>query len=89
MGDKKGLGAELAEQRYPSPDPVFSRHVRVERHGDDIISGVTRGGQGATPLTGLVDRHYIAHPLGDVLPLDRLQPHLMEREEHRGADGVK
>ena len=52
---KTRLGAELAEQCHPSPDPVLSRHVGVERHGDDIVGGVAGGGQGSSPLAGLVD----------------------------------
>lgn len=55
MSRKTRLGAELAEQCHPSSDPVLGRHVGVERHGDDIVGGVARGGQGATPLAGLVD----------------------------------
>lgn len=68
---------------------MFSGHVGVERHGDDVIGGVASGGQGATPLAGLVDGHHVTHPLGNVLPLDRLQPHLTERKrEARGDGGV-
>lgn len=72
------LGAELAEQRDPSSDPVFRRYIRVQRHGDDIVGGVAGGGQGAAPLARLVDGCHVAHPLGNVLPLGRLQPHLAE-----------
>ncbi|KAG7233892.1 hypothetical protein INR49_006454, partial [Caranx melampygus] len=83
----QSLGAELAEKRDPSSDPVLSGHIGSERHSDDIIGGVAGGGQGATPLTGLVDGHHVTHPLGDVLSLNGLQPHLTEREreERRGA----
>lgn len=84
------LGAELAEQCDPSPDPVLGRNVGVERHGDDIVGGVAGGGQGAAPIAGLVDGHHITHPLGDVLSLNRLQPHLTERgvtEAVRGQRG--
>lgn len=77
------LGAELAEQRNPSSDPVLSRHIRVQSHGDNIIGGVAGGGQGATAFAGLVDRRHITHPLGNVLSLDRLQPHLTEGETRR------
>lgn len=87
MCDTNRLGAELAEQCYSSSDPVFSGHIGVERHGDDVIGGMAGGGQGATPLAGLVDGHHVTHPLGNVLPLHRLQPHLMEREE-RGDGGI-
>lgn len=73
------LGAELAEQSYASSDPVLSRHVGVECHGDDVVGGVAGGGQSAPPLTGLVDRRYIAHPSWNVLALHRFQPHLNER----------
>lgn len=52
---KLKLGAELAEQCHPSPDPVLGRHVGVERHGNDVIGGVARGGQGPSPLACLVD----------------------------------
>lgn len=45
------------------------------------------GGQGAAPLAGLVDGRHVRHPLGDVLPLHGLQPHLTEREE-RGEGAV-
>lgn len=70
---------------------MFGGDVGVECHGDDIIGGVAGGGQGATPLAGLVDGHHITHPLGDVLSLERLQPHLTETEEtealQRGRQG--
>lgn len=60
---------------------MLSGYIRVERHGDDIIGGVARGGQSATPLAGLVDRRHIAHPLGNVPSLGRLQPHLTEGDQ--------
>ncbi len=74
------LGAELAEQCHPSSDPVLSRDVGVKCHCNDIIGGVASGGQRAAPLTGLVDGCHVTHPLGKVLLLDRLQPHLGDRE---------
>lgn len=63
---------------------MLGGHVGVERHGDDVVGGVAGGGQGAAPLAGLVDRHHVAHPLGDVLSLNGLQPHLTEGEQ-RGS----
>lgn len=66
---------------------MFGRHVGVERHGDDIIGGVAGGGQGATPLAGLVDRRQVTHPLGNVLPFDGLQPHLTGSEEAEALEG--
>lgn len=83
---RTSLGAELAEQCHPSSDPVLSRHVRVECHGDDIVGWVAGGGQRASPLAGLVDGHYVTHPLGNVLSLDRPQPHLTDREEQGDRD---
>lgn len=62
---------------------MLSGQVGVERHGDDIVGGVASGGQGAAALAGLVDGRQVTHPLGDVLSLDGLQPHLMERERER------
>lgn len=74
----------MAEQRDPSSDPVLSRYIRVQRHGDDVIGGVAGGGQGAAPLACLVDGRHVAHPLENVLSLGRFQPHLtkvaMKRE---------
>lgn len=64
---------------------MLSGHVGVQRHGDDIVGGVAGGGQGAAALAGLVDGRQVTHPLGDVLSLDGLQPHLTEREETEGA----
>ncbi len=68
---------------------MFSWHVGVERHGDDVIGGVAGGGQGATPLAGLVDGHHVTHPLGNVLPFDRLQPHLTERERDEETEALQ
>ena len=82
------LGAELAEQRHPSSDPVLGRHAGVQRHGDDVVGGVARGGQRAAPLAGLIDGRQVAHPLGDVLSFNGLQPHLRQRERERGGDEV-
>lgn len=88
QAERQRLGAELTEQCDPSSDPVFCRHVGVERHGDDIIGGVASGGQGAAPLAGLIDRRHVTHPLGKVLSFDRLQPHLTEREETEALEGA-
>ena len=82
---KQELGAELAEQSDSSSDPVLSRDVGVERHGDDVVGGVSGGGQGASPLACLVDGRCVTHSLRNVLTLHRLQPHLEERKRVRGA----
>lgn len=66
---------------------MFSRHVGVERHGDDVVGGVSGGGQGAAPLAGLVDGQHVAHPLGDVLTFEGLQPHLTERDDRGDRRG--
>lgn len=70
------LGVQLAQQRHPSADPVLGGHVGVEHHGDDVVGGVSRGGQGAATLAGLVDGGQVAHALRDVLLLHGLQPDL-------------
>lgn len=66
---------------------MFCGHVGVERHGDDIVGGVSGGGQGAAPLASLVDGHHVTHPLGDVLSFDGLQPHLTERGDRGITEG--
>lgn len=68
---------------------MLRRNVGVECHGDDIIGGVSSGGQGATSLARLVDGRQITHPLRNVASLHGLQPHLTERstECYRG-DGM-
>lgn len=73
------LRAELAEQCDPSSDPVLHGHVGVECYGDDVVGGVSGGGQGAASLACLVDGRQITHPLRNVPPFHGLQPHLTER----------
>lgn len=75
------LVAELTEQSDSSSDPVFSRNIGVERHGDDVVGGVSGGGQGAAAFAGFVDRGQVTHSLWDVLTFHRLQPHLEGGDE--------
>lgn len=75
------LGVELAQQGHAPPDPVLLRVVGGQRHGDDEVRGVARGGQRPPPLAGLVQRRHIAGSFGDVCPPAGLQPHLEGRAE--------
>ena len=58
---------------------------RSERHGDYIVSGVSRGGECAAALAGLVDRTQEVAPLGYVLAPEGLQPHLGGRHGDKAA----
>lgn len=75
------LGIELAQQGHAPPDPVLLRVVGGQRHGDDEIRGMARGGQRPSPLAGLVQRRHIAWSFGDVRPPTGLQPHLEGKAE--------
>lgn len=62
---------------------MICRNAGAQGHGDDIVGGVTCGGQSSAPLTRFVDGCNVAHPVRDFLSLHGLQPHLTRRERER------
>lgn len=59
---------------------MFLWLVRGDLDGDHKVSGVASGGEGATPITGLVDGGCVGGAIRDVTPLTRLEPNLTEQE---------
>jgi len=53
---------QLTEHGHAPLDPVLRRLAGGQRHGDHKVGGVPRGGQGALPLAGLVQRAHVQRP---------------------------
>ena len=67
---------QLTEQRHPPVDPVALRLVSGQVDGQDIVGGVTGGGQRAPPCRRLVHRTLVRLLLFKLGRLPRLQPDL-------------
>lgn len=55
MGFKLVSVVKLAEHGHTTFDPVLRAPLSGQNHGNDKICGVACSGQGALPLTGLVE----------------------------------
>lgn len=53
------LIVKLTEHSHPSLNPVLWALACGQHHGDDKVSGVTRGGQSSLTFTGLIERTHI------------------------------
>lgn len=47
---------KLTEQGHAALNPVLRGPAGGQHHGDDEVGGVSCGGEGSSPLTGLVQR---------------------------------
>ena len=66
---ERGSIVQLAQQCGAAEDPVFDRLVCGELDREHVVRGVSRGGQDATPSTGLVEWTHIGTSIFDILPL--------------------
>lgn len=76
------LERQLCEERHAAHDPVAGVLSRGQAHEEDVVGGVSGGGEHAAPVARLVQRAVVEHVLRYVLALQRYQPHLGNTEDN-------